>query len=164
VLNQLERDEFYLQLAEQISRASKCSKGNFGAVIVKDDMVIGLGYNGPARGVDHCNPCRRADCDPGSGYDKCIAAHAEVNAIIQAGGRERCLGSTLYMDSHNRKPGCGGVYNTQLGFFPCDNCFKYIVNAGIDCVVHRGPDVAIKVVNIDDAINTFNAGLRGSRW
>ena len=87
------KNDFYLKLAEEVSRNSKCLRGNWGAVIVKNDMIIGVGYNGPARGVKHCSPCRRASLPPGKGYEKCIAAHAEVNAIIQSGGRQGCLGS-----------------------------------------------------------------------
>jgi deoxycytidylate deaminase len=69
------------------------------------------------------------------GYEKCIAVHAEVNAIIQAGGRQGCLGATMYVGSHNREYD-GTNYNEGMGDFPCSNCGRVIINAGIEFVVH----------------------------
>ena len=132
------KHEMYLKVAEEITRFSKCLKGNWGAIVVRDDMVVGCGYNGPARGIPHCNPCKREDYPKGERYDLCPACHAEVNSLLQAGGRAGCLGATLYLGSWNRKPEDGTAYNAQLGFFPCDNCWKYIINAGIKTVVLRG--------------------------
>ena len=130
----MNKHEYYLMLSKEVSKASKCLRSHFGVVIVKDDMIIGTGYNGPARGVDHCNPCRRKDDPSGVGYEKCIAVHAEVNAIIQSGGRKGCLGATLYINSHNRPKGTI-QYNHTMGDFPCNNCARLIVNAGIQFVV-----------------------------
>jgi len=152
------RDRFYLKLAEEISKQSKCLSGNFGTVLVRDDMVIGIGFNGPARGIRHCNPCRRAGSAPGQNYHLCPASHAEVNALLQAGGRERCLGSTLYLNSHNRK-GIEYHYNSALGFFPCDQCFKYIINAGVETVVTEGLNGEPVRTSMIDAIEKFNAQL-----
>src|SRR4030042_2254041 len=128
------KTEYYLNLAKEASRASSCLRSHFGAVIVKNDMIIGVGYNGPARGVPHCNPCKREDDPPGVGYEKCNAVHAEVNAIVQAGGREGCLGATMYINSHNRRFN-GTKYNVGMGDFPCNNGARLIINAGIDYVI-----------------------------
>lgn len=148
-------DRFYLSVAETISRASKCLRGNWGTVIVKNDIVLGLGYNGPARGVKHCNPCRRDIYPPGKGYDKCIAAHSEVNALLQSGGRRECLGATLYLASHNRKYDGVGSYNKVIPYFPCDDCFRYVVNAGIKTVVvlHGEDVVRYEVTDVVDKLN-----------
>lgn len=128
------KDEYYLNIAREVSKASKCQRSHFGSVIVKDDMIVGVGYNGPARGVPHCDPCKRANDPPGVGYAKCIAIHAEVNGIIQAGGRRGCLGATMYMGSHNRTYN-GTKYNACMGDFPCNNCARAIINAGIEWLV-----------------------------
>jgi dCMP deaminase len=127
------KDEFYLKIAKVISEYSKCLRSHFGVVIVKNDMIIGTGYNGPARGVPHCDPCKRAEFPSGQGYVKCNAVHAEANAILQSGGRSGCLGAVLYIGSHNRKFD-GTKYNQGMGDFCCDNCARLIVNAGIDFV------------------------------
>jgi dCMP deaminase len=140
------KTEYYLALAEEVSKASKCLRSHFGAVIVKDEMIIGTGFNGPARGVKHCNPCRRAEDPSGVGYKKCIAVHAEANAIIQAGGRKGCLGAIMYLGSHNRKYN-GTKYNDGMGDFPCNNCGRLIINAGIEYLVQRESGVA-KVYHI----------------
>ena len=135
----MKHDDKYLSLAAMVSSFSTCLRSHFGVVIVKDDQVLGIGYNGPARGVKHCEVCRRADCPSGVGYEKCIAVHAEVNAIIQSGGREKCLGATLYIASHKR-PMTKTIYNILMGDFPCNNCARVIVNAGIKFVVQRELD------------------------
>jgi len=142
----MKKDEFYAGLAKKISDASTCLRSHFGAVVVKNDMVIGTGYNGPARGVNHCNPCYRAAFSSGQGYNLCKAVHAEVNAIIQAGGRAGCIGGTLYMGS-NRRPATVTKYNSVMGDFPCDNCARVIVNAGIEWVVQEedGPEGVVLV-------------------
>lgn len=147
---EMTKDQYYLNIAKEVSKASKCLRSHFGSVIVKDGMIIGTGFNGPARGVEHCNPCKRADCAPGQGYEKCIAIHAEVNGIIQAGGRAGCLGATMYMGSHNRKFD-GTKYNACMGDFPCNNCARAIVNAGIERLVQEENGQIVRY-NIPDLV------------
>jgi dCMP deaminase len=130
------KDKYYISIAKEVSKASKCLRSHFGSVVVKDDMIIGTGYNGPSRGVSHCKLCRRVNDPPGAGYEKCIAVHAEINGIIQAGGRRGCLGATMYMSSHNRKYD-GTRYNAGMGDFPCNNCARAIINAGIEWLVQE---------------------------
>jgi dCMP deaminase len=151
----MNKDEFYMGIAKKISDASKCLRSHWGVVVVKNDMIIGTGFNGPARGVSHCNPCHRADYPSGQGYSLCKAVHGEVNAIIQAGGRAGCLGAILYIGS-NRRPSVVTAYNTGMGDFPCDNCARVIVNAGIAKVVQEedGPGGIILVeYNIPELVS-----------
>ena len=44
----------YLNVAEAFAYRSTCIKRKYGAVIVKDDVVISTGYNGSPRGYDNC--------------------------------------------------------------------------------------------------------------
>ena len=44
----------YLNCAEVFAYRSTCIKRKYGAVIVKDDVVISTGYNGAPRGFDNC--------------------------------------------------------------------------------------------------------------
>ena len=44
----------YLNCAEDFAYRSTCIKRKYGAVIVKDDVVISNGYNGAPRGFDNC--------------------------------------------------------------------------------------------------------------
>lgn len=143
----MDKDQYYLAIAKKVSEASKCLRSNFGTVIVRDDMIIGTGYNGPARKVDECRVCRRADCKSGEGYPKCIAVHAEANGIIQAGGRAGCLGATMYLGSHNRVYN-GTRYNDYMGDFPCNNCARLIINSGIEWLVQEEEEGRIVRYNI----------------
>lgn len=46
--------DMYLNCAETFAYRSTCLKRKYGAVIVKDDVVISTGYNGSPRGFDSC--------------------------------------------------------------------------------------------------------------
>lgn len=46
--------DMYLNCAEVFAYRSTCIKRKYGAVIVKDDVVISTGYNGAPRGFDNC--------------------------------------------------------------------------------------------------------------
>ena len=48
-------DIYFLKIAKEISGHSKCFSRKIGAVLVRDKSIISTGYNGPARGVSHCN-------------------------------------------------------------------------------------------------------------
>ena len=98
-MSRIGKREYYLNIAAAVARRSTCLRRQYGAVIVKDDQIISTGYNGSARGEDNCcdvGYCwREAHNVPhGEQYEKCVAVHAEDNAISQA-GRES-IGATLY--------------------------------------------------------------------
>ena len=50
----------YLNCAEVFAYRSTCMKRKYGAIIVKDDVVISTGYNGAPRGFENC--CDRGIC------------------------------------------------------------------------------------------------------
>lgn len=116
-------DIYYLQIAEAVSERAECTRRKVGAVIVRDQSIVGTGYNGAPAGEPSCldGECPRAtsSCPPGTGYGAtgCVAIHAEANAIIRA-GRERTLGATLYC-THE----------------PCTLCTPLVAAAGIREVV-----------------------------
>lgn len=129
--DRLKGDAFYLANARIISLAADCTRRQVGAVVVdRDGRHLGQGYNGAAPGKPGClteGACPRgrlsnSDVPPGSSYDtglgSCSAVHAEVNAILDAGGRRACIGATLYITDE-----------------PCDGCARIIDAAGIARVV-----------------------------
>lgn len=130
------KDEYYLDIALARSKRSTCLRRHIGAEIVKDDTSISSGYNGSARGAPNCLEygClkEKHNLPHGSDYDFCRAGplHAENNSIINAGrGRGGTLGATMYL---------AGEYADGSGTFsvyPCKNCMKVILNAGIKEVV-----------------------------
>ena len=63
---------------------SKCKRHQIGCIIIKDNMILSTGYNGPARGLPHCEECLRDNIKSGHNEEICRAIHAEQNAIINA--------------------------------------------------------------------------------
>ena len=117
-------DKYFYSICEAVGKNSKCLSRQIGAILVMDKVVICTGYNGPPRGVPHCEgsicPRRTAGYKSGEGLHLCPAAHAERNAIIQAARLGiMTKGSALYL-------------NTQM---PCKDCLIEIINAGINEVV-----------------------------
>lgn len=126
----MNKDQYYLQIAEAVSAKSPCLKKHYGAVIVKDDNIIATGYNGPARGEPHCMRCTKRNS--GKDYDtfcSCPAVHAEQNAMLAA-SREQMVGATMYL--YGVKVGEG-----EINAIPCEICFRLLKNSGITKVVSR---------------------------
>lgn len=101
---------FYAQ-SHLLSLRSTCSRLSVGATIVKDKRIVSGGYNGSIKGDEHCID---VGCKVVEGH--CVRTiHAEINAILQCSrfgvGTE---GATIYV-TH----------------FPCLNCTKSIIQAGI---------------------------------
>lgn len=122
---------YYLNIAKAVSRRSTCLRRQYGAIIVKNDEIIATGYNGAARGEPNCcdeGVCwREANGIPhGEQYEKCVAVHAEQNAIISAARRDM-IGSTMYL--------YGQENGKAISATPCEICAKMIKNAGIENVV-----------------------------
>ena len=69
---------YYLDLAETVSRRSTCLRRRYGAVIVKNDEVISTGYVGAPRGRKNCTDtgrCIRQEMNiPGGSGTSCAAA------------------------------------------------------------------------------------------
>jgi len=117
-------DEYFMQMAHLVKMRGTCRRRKVGAVIVRDKMVVSTGYNGAPRGVPHCSSetgCLTDDeaIAQGKRATVCMAAHAEINAIVQAGYNNVSVkGGTLFCTT-----------------FPCNFCSKAIVNAGIREIV-----------------------------
>jgi len=143
------KDEYYLGIAKAVCQRSPCIRRQFGAIVVKDDVVVSAGYNGPARGVVNCTEagCLKDELNLPhySGYDWCPGVHAEENSIINAARHgTSVLGGTLYL--YGQEFGNG----THIEGKPCNRCKRAIINAGIKEVVTMGTDgriIRFKVSN-----------------
>lgn len=129
-----------MEVAETISKRSRCDRAQVGAVIV-DSMqrICSTGYNGPAAtfpGLGQCSGwCQRAQglAPIDSYYDACPSIHAEANAL-------------LYVD--RTRVGRGTIYINRSA---CMQCAKLISNSGLSRVVmkitdldaHREPDKVV---------------------
>lgn len=125
----------YLNCAEVFAYRSTCLKRKYGAVIVKDDVVISTGYNGAPRGFDNCcdlGTCPRMDRNmhQGEGYGICRAIHAEANALLNC-SRQQTMGADLYLVGIN--PEDNSIHQAK----PCPMCARSIIQAGIDKVYLR---------------------------
>jgi len=104
-------EEYFMHNALLISTRSTCPRLSVGAVIVKNNQIIGTGYNGAVSGEKHCED---HECLIEDGH--CIRTiHAEINAILQCAR----LGTSL--DG-------AAIYVTH---YPCVNCMKALLQAGI---------------------------------
>lgn len=128
---------YYYNIAKAVAARSTCMRRRYGAVIVKNDEIIATGYNGSARGEENC--CDKGICwreehniPHGEQYEKCVAVHAEQNAIISASRREM-IGADMYLYGceWNKKESKW----VEIEAEPCLICGRMIKNAGISCVI-----------------------------
>ena len=114
--------EAYMKTAETFAELSSARRLHVGAVIVKDNRVISIGYNGMPSGWD--NNCEHEEEVSGGGYilkSKPEVLHAETNAIAKlARSTESGLDSTLFV-THS----------------PCLDCAKLVYQSGITSVYYR---------------------------
>jgi dCMP deaminase len=118
-INRPNWDEYFMGIAELVSKRSTCLRRGVGAVLVREKRILATGYNGAPSGMRHCLDmgCLREQLHVPSGerHELCRGLHAEQNAIIQAALHGVSVnGSTLYCTNN-----------------PCIICSKMIINAGI---------------------------------
>ncbi len=109
-------DEYFISIAEKASMRSTCPKAAVGAIVVKDNQIIGTGYNGAPSGLPHCSDI---GCIEINGHCSNVI-HAEINAIIHAQKNNNVNGAILYCT-----------------YKPCFECCKIIINVGISKVKYR---------------------------
>ena len=142
---------YYLDIAETVTKRGTCLRKNFGAVIVKDDVIVSTGYNGAPRGRANCCDLKfclrdKLNIPRGERYELCRSVHAEANAIISA-ARERMLGADLYMACIDGKTG-----ELVSGTTSCQMCKRLVINAGIARVIVRENNDEYTIYNVSDWI------------
>lgn len=148
------KDEYYLNIAREVSKRSTCLKRHYGCVIVKNDEIISTGYNGSPRGTINCcdrGTCKRPSAERYTGYDFCDSVHAEQNAIISA-SRQDMIGATLYLacESWDLDIELSARHSEDImgwvedkGPSPCPICARMIANAGISSVINRTGELVL---------------------
>ncbi|MBP3576587.1 MAG: cytidine deaminase [Lachnospiraceae bacterium] len=142
---------YYLDLADVVSKRATCLRRRYGAVIVKNDEVISTGYVGAPRGRMNCSDlgfCIRQQMNipRGERYELCRSVHAEANAIISA-EREKMIGSTIYLSGREVDT---GEYITKSN--SCSMCKRMIINAGIETVIVRDTENEYRIIQVQDWI------------
>jgi len=112
----------YMKVAETFAELSTARRLHVGAIVVKDDRIISIGYNGMPSGWD--NNCEIELHQPIGRVDlvtKPEVLHAETNAIAKlAKSTESGDGATMFI-THS----------------PCLDCAKLIYQSGIKSVYYR---------------------------
>lgn len=143
------KENYYLDIAETVAERSTCLRRKFGAIIVKNDVIVSTGYNGAPRGRKNCNDLgvcnrERMQIPRGERYELCRSVHAEANAIIAA-PRDQMLGATLYIACIS--PEDGSLFS---GTSSCMMCKRQVINAGIAQVVIRDTPTEFRVIDVED--------------
>ena len=148
-MNRRDKVNYYLDIAETVSKRGTCLRRNFGAIIVKNDEIISTGYTGAPRGRKNCSDlgfCRREQLNVprGTRYELCRSVHAEANCIISASRRDM-IDSSLYLVGTDVKTG-----NLVENANSCSMCKRLIINAGIKEVIIRDTADNYRVIRVQD--------------
>ncbi len=142
---------YYLDLADVVSKRCTCLRKHYGAVIVKNDEVIATGYAGAPRGRKNCTDLgyclrRKMNIPRGERYELCRSVHAEANAIISA-EREKMIGAVMYLSG--READTGEYVKNSCS---CSMCKRLIINAGIRSVFIRDSNEEYREIDVNDWI------------
>ena len=108
----LEWDEYFMSIALLASQRSPCHRLHVGSVIVKDNRLISMGYNGYIPGAPHISRVK-------DDHEQSII-HSEVNALADCAKRGTSLKDAKIYVTH----------------YPCINCFRSIAACGIKEIVY----------------------------
>jgi len=112
-------DQYFMSLAILISLRSKDPSSKVGAVLVRDNKIIGTGYNGFPTGCDESQFPWERDVERvgwlGTKYPYVI--HAEANALLNTVAESR--GCELFVTLH-----------------PCNECAKLMIQGGVKRVTY----------------------------
>lgn len=117
-------DDYFMEVANTISKRAPCDRGRSGCVIAKDRRLIVTGYVGSPAGFAHCDEAghelKRLTHEDGTTSEHCMrTVHAEQNAICQSAKLGVSInGATIY---------------TRMT--PCRTCTMLLINCGIKRVV-----------------------------
>jgi dCMP deaminase len=112
VKERLNWDEYFMSIALLASQRSPCKRLHVGSVVVKDNRVISMGYNGYIPGAPHIS--RLID-----DHEQSII-HSEVNALADCAKRGASLANAKIYVTH----------------YPCINCFRSIAACEIKEVIY----------------------------
>ena len=111
-----------MDVAERFAQLSSAKRLQVGCVIVKDNRIISIGYNGMPSGWDNCCEDEYQYEDGGHEFrTKPEVLHAESNAIAKLA----------------RSPESGEGASIFITHSPCIDCAKLIYQSGITNVYYK---------------------------
>lgn len=124
---QAEKALNYFNKAQEIALKSSCLRSRCGCIIVKDNEIIGQGYNSPPKDII-LTSCRKDSLPDDFKSDRTCCVHAEQRAIMDAlkNNSKKIIGSSLYfirIDEKGEKTFSGDPY--------CTICSKMALDVGI---------------------------------
>lgn len=108
----IEWDDYFMSIALLASQRSPCKRLQVGSVVVKDDRLISMGYNGFIPGAPHISRVK-------DNHEQSII-HSEINAITDCAKRGTSLSNSKIYVTH----------------YPCINCFRSIAASNIKEIVY----------------------------
>ena len=151
-MGRIDKESYYLDIAETVLERSTCSRSHSGALIVRNDEIVATGYNGAPRGRKNCSDLGRCvrvqlQVPRGERYELCRSVHAEANAIISASRRDM-VGGTIYLVGRDARTG-----ELLHDATSCAMCRRQIINAGLEKVVIRRTETEFEVVPVQQWID-----------
>eukprot|EP00633_Aureoumbra_lagunensis_P001143 CAMPEP_0197290562 /NCGR_PEP_ID=MMETSP0890-20130614/7748_1 /TAXON_ID=44058 ORGANISM="Aureoumbra lagunensis, Strain CCMP1510" /NCGR_SAMPLE_ID=MMETSP0890 /ASSEMBLY_ACC=CAM_ASM_000533 /LENGTH=170 /DNA_ID=CAMNT_0042762599 /DNA_START=25 /DNA_END=537 /DNA_ORIENTATION=- len=120
--------EYFATLSVLASARSPCERLHVGCVIVKDNRVLSMGYNGFFAGAPHTSIVAH-------GHEQ-ATVHAEMNAIAHAARSGIALDKAIAYITH----------------YPCINCYRALVATGIQNIFYiddyRNDPLVSDLVNV----------------
>lgn len=133
-ITRIGRDQMFKEIVLTVAKRSSCLKKQVGALLVKDNRIIAISYNGVL-----------PNQDPEEGYDKetgeTKTVHAEANLIA-------------YCAKHGiSTKGC----TMWVTLSPCEKCAEIIIQSGITKVIYLESyrDIAGAQKLIDNNIKVY---------
>lgn len=106
-------DEYFMNIANDSSKRSPCERLKVGCVLVKDNRMISMGYNGFLSNCEHKSIIR-------DNHEQ-ATIHAEMNAICDAAKRGVSINESVAYITH----------------YPCINCYKALASSGIKRIFYK---------------------------
>lgn len=134
--NRLSWDEYFMKTAELASVRSPCERLQVGCVIVRDNRLISMGYNGFLSGTNHTSIVR-------DGHEQ-ATIHAEVNAVTDAAKRGVSIDGSVAYITH----------------YPCVNCYKALASSGVKTIFYKNDynnDPIVESLGYDIMLTHINA-------
>ena len=108
----VEWDEYFMSIALLASCRSPCERLHVGSVIVKNNRIISMGYNGFIPGAPHISRVQ-------DNHEQSII-HSEINAITDCAKRGTSLDDAKIYITH----------------YPCPHCFRSIAASNIKEIIY----------------------------
>jgi len=147
-------DVYYRTLCEAVATKSPCLSRQIGAVLVRDKSIVSTGFNGPPRGVPHCNTIIRRNSimevlrneNPGllsefrSGLSDLTLCPRKAMGFKSGNGLERwCIAAHAERNCLINAARLGvSTLGTSLYMnciVPCKDCLIELINAGVEEIV-----------------------------